>query len=395
MGISVLSGNLKFLNLGEIIQLLGSSSSTGVLRLKSKYAQQPGLVYIVNGNPIDASTGSATGLDAVNALFGWLDGEFEFSEEKVAKKNVIKKSRMEIMLDGLSLLDDGHIEILGPVTYDQKSKDPSAKEPALPVIRGPLVDYMYVVDEEEVYDGSTITVEGKHGSWFWVILEGIGDIYKETPEGPLTILRIGEGAFVGSIASFLVSGSVRSATIKAVGNVQMGVLDSQRLSIDYSKMSSDFRRFAISLDKRLKQVTDRAVDIQLKKILIEEFVKGKKPVMKQGESTEKLFMIEAGEACIVRKAKHGYVPLATLEKRDFYGYVPFLDMGQEPFSAMVLGSEDLEVSEIDPEIFQNEHNQLSTTFKNIIDHLATCISVTTIVATDFHKKIALKKTKKS
>lgn len=395
MGISVLSGNLKFLNLGEIIQLLGSSSSTGVLRLKSKYAQQPGLVYIVNGNPIDASTGSATGLDAVNALFGWLDGEFEFSEEKVAKKNVIKKSRMEIMLDGLSLLDDGHIEILGPVTYDQKSKDPSAKEPALPIIRGPLVDYMYVVDEEEVYDGSTITVEGKHGSWFWVILEGIGDIYKETPEGPLTILRIGEGAFVGSIASFLVSGSVRSATIKAVGNVQMGVLDSQRLSIDYSKMSSDFRRFAISLDKRLKQVTDRAVDIQLKKILIEEFVKGKKPVMKQGESTEKLFMIEAGEACIVRKAKHGYVPLATLEKRDFYGYVPFLDMGQEPFSAMVLGSEDLEVSEIDPEIFQNEHNQLSTTFKNIIDHLATCISVTTIVASDFHKKIALKKTKKS
>lgn len=395
MGISVLSGNLKFLNLGEIIQLLGSSSSTGVLRLKSKYAQQPGLVYIVNGNPIDASTGSATGLDAVNALFGWLDGEFEFSEEKVAKKNVIKKSRMEIMLDGLSLLDDGHIEILGPVTYDQKSKDPSAKEPALPIIRGPLVDYMYVVDEEEVYDGSTITVEGKHGSWFWVILEGIGDIYKETPEGPLIILRIGEGAFVGSIASFLVSGSVRSATIKAVGNVQMGVLDSQRLSIDYSKMSSDFRTFVISLDKRLKQVTDRAVDIQLKKILIEEFVKGKKPVMKQGESTEKLFMIEAGEACIVRKAKHGYVPLATLEKRDFYGYVPFLDMGQEPFSAMVLGSEDLEVSEIDPEIFQNEHNQLSTTFKNIIDHLATCISVTTIVASDFHKKIALKKTKKS
>lgn len=395
MGISVLSGNLKFLNLGEIIQLLGSSSSTGVLRLKSKYAQQPGLVYIVNGNPIDASTGSATGLDAVNALFGWLDGEFEFSEEKVAKKNVIKKSRMEIMLDGLSLLDDGHIEILGPVTYDQKSKDPSAKEPALPIIRGPLVDYMYVVDEEEVYDGSTITVEGKHGSWFWVILEGIGDIYKETPEGPLTILRIGEGAFVGSIASFLVSGSVRSATIKAVGNVQMGVLDSQRLSIDYSKMSSDFRTFVISLDKRLKQVTDRAVDIQLKKILIEEFVKGKKPVMKQGESTEKLFMIEAGEACIVRKAKHGYVPLATLGKRDFYGYVPFLDMGQEPFSAMVLGSEDLAVSEIDPEIFQNEHNQLSTTFKNIIDHLATCISVTTIVASDFHKKIALKKTKKS
>jgi len=395
MSISVLSGSLKFLNLGEIIQLLGSNASTGVLRIKSKYAQQPGLIYIVNGNPVDASTGSATGLDAVNALFGWLDGEFDFSEENVEKKNVIKKSRMEIMLDGLSLLDDGHIEILGPVTYDKKAKDPSAKERTLPIIRGPLVDYMYVVDEEEIYDGSQITVEGKHGSWFWVILEGTGDIYKETPEGPLTILRIGEGAFVGSIASFLVSGSVRSATIKAVGNVQLGVLDSQRLNIDYAKMSPDFKTFVISLDKRLKQVTDRAVDIRLKKISIEEFVKGKKPVMKQGESNEKLFMIKEGEACIVRKTKHGYVPLATLEKRDFFGNVSFLDMGQEPFSAMVLGSEDLEISEIDPELFQNEHNQLSATFKNIIEHLATCISVTTIIASDFHKKIALKKTIKS
>ncbi len=387
MGISVLSGNLKFLNLGEIIQLLGSNSSTGVLRIKSKYAQQPGLIYIVNGNPVEASTGSAAGLDAVNALFGWLEGEFEFSEESVEKKNVIKKSRMEIMLDGLSMLDDGHIEILGPVT-PTKGQD-------LSKIRGPLVDYMYVVDEEEAYDGSKIIVEGKHGNWFWVILEGTAEIYKETPAGPLTILRIGEGAFVGGIGSFLVSGSVRSATIKAVGNVQLGVLDSQRLTIDYAKMSPDFRTFVLSLDKRLQQVTDRAVDIQLNKILIEEFVKGKKPVMKQDESNEKLFMITAGEACIVRKAKHGYVSLATLEKKDFYGYVPFLDMGQEPFSATVLGSEDLEVKEMEPEIFQDEHNQLSATFKNIIDHLATCISVTTIIASDFHKKIAEKKAKKS
>jgi CRP-like cAMP-binding protein len=307
---------------------------------------------------------------------------------------VIKKSRMEIMLDGLSLLDDGHIEILGPVTYDKKTKDPSAKERTLPIIRGPLVDYMYVVDEEEVYDGSKITIEGKHGSWFWVILEGTGDIYKETAEGPLSILRIGEGAFVGSIASFLVSGSVRSATIKAVGNVQLGVLDSQRLGIDYSKMSLDFRTFVISLDKRLKQVTDRAVDIQLNKVSMEEFVKGKKPVMKQDESNEKLFMITEGEACIVRKTDHGYVPLANLEKKDFFGHVPFLDMGQEPLSAMVLGSEDLEVKEMDPEILQNEYNQLSASFKNIIEHLATCISVTTIVASGFHKKIAKKKTKK-
>lgn len=394
MSTSVLAGSLKFLSLGDVLQLLGSNASTGVMRIKSKYAQQPGLIYIVNGNPVDASAGPATGLEALNALFGWLEGEFEFSEENVASNNVIKKSRMEIILDSLSLLDDGQIEILGPVTYEKKAKDPG-KEPTLPIIRGPLVDYMYVVDEEEIYDGSKITVEGKHGSWFWVILEGVAEVCKETSEGSLKILRIGNGAFVGSIASFLVSGSVRSATIQAVGNVQLGVLDSQRLSIDYSRMSPDFRSLFLSLDKRLKQVTDRAVDIHLKKIMIEEFVKGKKPVLKQGDSNEKLFMIKKGEACIIRKTEYGYVPLVNLAERDFFGYMPFLDMAQEPFSALVLGSEDLEVREMDLELFKNEHNQLSATFKNIIEHLAICISVTTMRASDLYKKSVRKKTDKT
>jgi len=85
----VLAGNLKFLTLGDILQLLGQNSSSGILRLKSKYAQAPGLIYIFNGNPVDASDGGATGLDALEKLFGWLDGEFEFNEENVARKKVI------------------------------------------------------------------------------------------------------------------------------------------------------------------------------------------------------------------------------------------------------------------------------------------------------------------
>jgi len=393
MSIAVIAGSLKFLSLGDVLQLLGSNASTGILRLKSKYAQEPGMIYIFNGNPVDASVGATTGLDALNALFGWLEGEFEFSEENVSSNKVITKSRMEIILDCLSLLDEGQIEVLGPVSYEKKGADPSAKEPTLPTIRGPLVDYMYVVDEEEAYADSKIAVEGKHGSWFWVILEGIAEISKETSDGALKILRIGEGAFVGSIASFLVSGSVRSATIQAVGNVQLGVLDSQRLAIDYSRMSADFRNLALSLDRRLKQVTDLAVDIHLGKISAEDFVKDKKPFIKQGTGDEKLYMIEEGEACVIRQTEHGYVPLAKLGAKDFFGHVPFLDMGQEPYSASILGSEDLKVKEMDVEIIQNEHNQLSASFKNIIEHLATCISVTTVTASDFQKKSAGKKPK--
>ena len=51
-----LSGSLEFLNLGELLQLLGNNGGTGVLRIVSKYSQEPGLIYIDRGDPVDAST---------------------------------------------------------------------------------------------------------------------------------------------------------------------------------------------------------------------------------------------------------------------------------------------------------------------------------------------------
>jgi CRP-like cAMP-binding protein len=387
MGDFVLAGNMDFLSLGDILQLLGSNSSTGVLRIRSKYAQEPGLIYFVDGNAVNASAGSLTGLDAVNALFGWVDGEFEFSEEDIRRKNVIKKSRMQIILDCLSMLDDGQIERLGPVSFPVTAKSSTKKESTLPVIKGPLIDYSYVVDEEEARAGDKIVAQGKHGGWLWVILEGVAEIIRETPQGPLKILRIGEGAFIGSIASFLLlEGTVRSAAIHAVENVQLGVLDSRRLSTDFLRMSNPFRSLAISLDTRLKQVTDMAVNIHLKKIRIEDFINGKNQMIAQGDSEADLYQIAEGEAHIVRHTENGYVPLASLNSGDFFGNVSFLDLGQEPFQASVFASKDLKVTKMDPDILQKEYNRLSPTFKNFIEHLATCVSVTTRVACEFHKK---------
>jgi CRP-like cAMP-binding protein len=387
MGDFVLAGNMNFLSLGDILQLLGSNSSTGILRIRSNYAQEPGVIYFIKGNPVNASAGPLTGLAAVNALFGWVDGQFEFSEENIRRKNVIKKSRMQIILDCLSMLDDGKIEQLGPVSFPVKTKSSSEERSTLPVIKGPLIDYSYVVDEEEVRAGNKIVAQGKHGGWLWVILEGVAEIIRETPQGPLKILRIGEGAFIGSIASFLLlEGTVRSAAIRAVENVQLGVLDSRRLSIDFLKMTNPFRSLAISLDKRLKQVTDMAVNIHLKGIRIEDYINGKNQLIVQGDSEANLYQITEGGAHIIRHTENGYVPLTNLHTGDFFGNVSFLDLGQEPYQASVFTSEDLKVTQMDPEIMRKEHNRLSTTFKNFIEHLATCVSVTSMLACEFHKK---------
>lgn len=379
------AGSLKFLSLGDILQFLGSNSSTGVLIIKSKYAQTPGKIYFVDGNPVNASAGPLVGLEAANSLFGWVDGEFGFVDENVTCERIIHKSRMQLILDALSMLDDGQIERLGPVSFSEKTFHGST--PKLPVIKGPLIDYTYIVDEEEIGAGHKIVAEGKHGGWLWVILEGVAELARETPAGPVKILRIGEGAFIGSVASFLMlEGTVRSAAISAVSKVQLGVLDSRRLSVDFLRMSNEFRNFSISLDRRMKQATDMAVKVHMNKLRPDDYVNMKNIIINQGDGEKKLFKITEGEANIVRHTEYGYVPLASLQPGDFFGNIPFLDLGQEPFDAAVFGSENLKLESLEPIEFKKDFLELTSTFKNFIEHVATCISVTSRVVCEFHKK---------
>jgi CRP-like cAMP-binding protein len=380
------AGNLSFLNLGELLQLLGTTGSSGIVSIHNAHAAQPGIIYIDKGNPINATSGPKAGLDALFSLFGWLDGQFEFVEEAVTCEKTITKSRMEIILDGLRLLDEGQVEIIGPATAGSKPTDRAAKSGSLPLIKGPLVDYSYVVDEESFYDGDEIVQEGNHGNWIWVILEGIAEIVKETPRGTISLLRIGDGAFLGSVASLLRADNVRSATVTAAGNVQLGMLDSQLMTSELASQSIDYREFIRALDIRLKYVTSMIVDIYAGDKKAAELIEGKKPLIKQGQAEERLFKITSGDAIVARETDNGIVPLAHLQKGDFFGHVPFLDMGNEPHAASVFASPNLKLTALDPKALQKEHEQLSSTLQNVLAHLATSISVTTLIACDYFKK---------
>lgn len=381
-----LSGSLDFLNIGELLNLLGTNGSSGVLHIKSNYSSEPGLVYLDKGNPINAVNGSFTGQDALFSLFGWTDGQFEFVEEDVSCEKAINKSRMEIILDGLRLLDEGRIEKIGPASATKTPPGSKTISGKLPIIKGPLVDYSYVVDEEGFYDGDEIVQEGNHGDWIWVILEGTAEIIKQTANGPLQMLRIGDGAFLGSVAALFSGGRVRSATVKAVGNVQLGMLDSQLLANELANVSAEFKGLLTSMDSRLQQVIETAVAINNNNDQLDNLIKNKKQLIKQGQSEERLFTIKNGEAIIARQTENSYVPLVRLKKGDFFGRVPFLDMGHEPYSAAVFSSENLKIAAVDSEKLKAEHEGLSSTLKNIIEHLATSVSVTTLVTCDFKKE---------
>jgi CRP-like cAMP-binding protein len=381
----VLAGSLKFLALGDIMQLLGANSSTGVLRLISRYAAEPGFIYFENGNPVNASCGPAIGLDAVFTLFGWADGEFEFTQENIFSQRVITKSRMGIILEGLKMVDDGQIKKVGPGAVSRKQAGAGSMD-SIPVVKGPLVDYMYVADEEDFFDGEFIVEEGKHGSWMWVVLEGVVEIIRETPDGALPIVRLGDGSFIGSLSSFLIQGHIRTATAIAVGNVQLGVLDSQRLAQEFAGLTPEFRGFLISLDRRLKQLNERIVEYHQNRVDISEFTDTKKPIIKQGNTEEDLYIIREGTASVVRTDDYGRIPLAQLFKGDYFGHIPFIDYGHEPEAASIMATKDLKVRKVDGVQFQNEYNQLSTTFRNFIDNVATCITVSTKVVYNYHKK---------
>ena len=120
-GKAVLEGTLTFISLAELFQVLGGNNSTGTLRLMSPYASEPGLVFFVNGNPVNGASGPLRGAEAVYSLFGWNEGRFEFIQEQVKVDRVIRNSRMEIVLDALRMLDDGAIQRLGAPSLESVS----------------------------------------------------------------------------------------------------------------------------------------------------------------------------------------------------------------------------------------------------------------------------------
>ncbi len=372
------------MSLSDIFQVLGGNHVTGTLEVTTQYAPAPGRIFFVEGNPVNAFTGPLNGVDAIYPLFGWTEGQFNFCSGNVQVGHVIKNSRMQITLDALRMLDEGMIEKLGP-------PDPHTPSVVLcglehdkgrrfSVNKGPLIDYTYVLAEEHFRDGEIIVKEGSYGNWIWVILEGTVNITRQTSKGPVPLARLGQGCFIGTLLSLLHGDNTRSATVTALGEVQLGLLDTQRLAGEYASLSSDLRGLLFSLAGRLGKISDSTVNLFQESYNTDGLTKGKQVIIEKGSAKEEIYAITEGETYVIGKTSKGDLPLFSLQKKDVFGYVPFMDFGHEPRSAEVLASQDLKVDKLDPEKLRQEFNQLSGTFKNLVSDLGTCVSVTTRLA---------------
>ena len=65
---AALSGGLQFIGLADIFQILGSNKGTGKLTLTGPNELPVGLIYFVNGNPVNAINGSRYGIEAINSI---------------------------------------------------------------------------------------------------------------------------------------------------------------------------------------------------------------------------------------------------------------------------------------------------------------------------------------
>ena len=190
-------------------------------------------------------------------------------------------------------------------------------------------------------------------------------------------MTAGSGAFVGSLTTILQPDNQRSATAVARGKVQLGVMDTQKISNELSYISDSFKKVLISFDNRLKKITSKYIDIKndVKNWYFD--TSNFKTMITQGDDVQKTFKIIKGEAFIIKKTGSNFINLMTLGKDDFIGNIPFFGLDFEPFSASVFLTDDLQLEILAINSLQLEYDKLSITVKNIIEYTSMCISVTT------------------
>ena len=235
-----------------------------------------------------------------------------------------------------------------------------------------------MVNEEGFRDGDSIVKGGKYGKWVWVILEGMVEVIRETANSdPITIARLGQGSYIGTFSALLFEEYSRSSTVTAIGDVWLGLLDTERLAREYTSLPHEFRGILLSMDSRLRKISDLAVDLcgKVKNSIL--LPKNMGIIMEKGSSKEEAFAITEGTAYLVGYNEEGTFPILSLDKDDVFGNLPFLDIGHEPRSAAVLASKDLKVKALDTQSLQKEYDKLTGTFKSLINNVTASISIST------------------
>lgn len=100
---ATLEGDLKNLQIPNVLQSIGMSKGTGRLEVESP--AENAVVFFVDGLPVHCELGNLDGGIAILELVGWEEGEFRFYPEAATEKRTIRKRLDTLLMEGAALDD--------------------------------------------------------------------------------------------------------------------------------------------------------------------------------------------------------------------------------------------------------------------------------------------------
>jgi CRP-like cAMP-binding protein len=110
-------------------------------------------------------------------------------------------------------------------------------------------------------NGDIIVSEGIVSNNAYIVFEGKVNITKKVDKKSILINTLSKGEVFGEMG--LISQSVRSASVVAVGNVTIGVIEREQFEAIVSKLPDDLRAIVKALVERLRYTSGRLSKIGL------------------------------------------------------------------------------------------------------------------------------------
>lgn len=97
-------GNLKTIQLPELIQTLCSANSSGVLHIKSD--NHVAKIYVRDTYLIDVEASGKRGEEAFYEILRWSEGSFRFEQMEVVREQTIWVDPIGLLLEGMRRIDE-------------------------------------------------------------------------------------------------------------------------------------------------------------------------------------------------------------------------------------------------------------------------------------------------
>jgi len=117
-----------------------------------------------------------------------------------------------------------------------------------------------IIHKETYTNGQAIFKEGSYGETLYVILSGKVEISKMINGVKVSIAFLSKGEIFGEIS--FIDKKPRTASVMAVGSVEVGLIDQDFIDHEVNRISSEFGVILNALTERLRKTTANFVNLK-------------------------------------------------------------------------------------------------------------------------------------